>query len=98
MITMSPVRHQFDRRAVDRQTQREVDAAHRGEDVRQDAVAVRIAGHVVEQHRLVAHLAHVEIDDAADLRLALGAGYFLHLAGGPQRLDPRSQILPGPGG
>ena len=56
-----------------------------------------IARNVVEQHRRVAHLAHVEIDDAADLLLALGARDLLHLAGGPQRLDPGAQVLLGLG-
>src|SRR5262249_36092537 len=41
------------------------------------------------------HLAHVEIDNPADLALALCAGDLLHLACRAQRREPAAQILPG---
>ena len=52
-----------------------------------------IAGNVFEQHGTVAHFAHIEVDDAADFRLALGAADVLHLARRPQRIDPGAQVL-----
>ena len=57
-------------------------------------MAARIAGHLVEQHRLVADVALVDIDDAADLLLALGALDVLQFAGGAQLRDPGAQVLP----
>src|SRR5215831_20465940 len=89
----APIGDELERGTVDGQTEREVDAPHRGENVREDAVAVGIAGNVVEQHGAVAHLAHVEVDDAADFRLALGAADLLHLARRAQRIDPAAQVL-----
>src|SRR6516162_6482370 len=89
----APVGDEFDRRTVDRQTEREIDAPHRGENIREDAMAVGIARNVVEQHGTVAHLAHIEVDDAADFRLALGAADVLHLARRAQRIDPGAQVL-----
>ena len=56
-------------------------------------MAARIARHVVEQHRLVADPALIDVDDAADLLLALGAGDVLQLAGGAQLRDPGAQVL-----
>ena len=75
-------------------SERDVDAPHRSENIRQDAAAARKAGHVVEQHRLVADAALVDVDDAADLLLVLGALDVLQLAGGAQLRDPGAQILP----
>ena len=69
----TPVRDELDRRAVDRQAEREVDPPHGSENVCENSVAMRIARDIIEQHCRVSHLAHVEIDDAADLALALGA-------------------------
>ena len=91
----APVGDEIDRRAVDRPAQREVDAPDRGEDVRENAVAARVARNVVEQHGAVAHLAHVEVDDAADLVLALGAADLLQLARRAQLVDPGAQVLLG---
>ena len=65
--------HQLDLAAVGRIAHRHVDAADRGEDVGEDAIALGVAGNVVEQHRRVADLALIDVDDAADLALALGA-------------------------
>ena len=56
-------------------------------------MAARIARHVVEQHRLVADVALIDVDDAADLLLALGAGDVLQFAGGAQLRDPGAQVL-----
>src|SRR6516164_706938 len=89
----APVGDELDRGTVDRQTEREIDAAHRGENIREDAVAEGIARNVVEQYGAVAHLTHVEVDDAADFRLALGAADVLHLARRAQRIDPGAQVL-----
>ena len=61
-------------------------------------MAARKARHVVEQHRLVADAALIDVDDAADFLLALGAGDVLHLAGGAQLRDPGAQVLPFLGG
>ena len=79
--------------AVGIKPQRDVDAPQRGENVGEDAVAARKAGHVVEQHGLVADAPLIDIDDAADFPLALGAGNVLQLAGGAQLRDPGTQIL-----
>jgi len=86
--------HQFDGGGVRVKAERDVDAAHRGQDVGEDAVPARIARHVVEQHRPVADAALVDVDDAADLLLALGARDVLQLAGGAQLRDPSAQVLP----
>ena len=59
--------------AFRRQAERDVDARDRGEDVGDDAVALGKAGDLVEHHRRIAHLAHIDVDDAADLFLRLGA-------------------------
>ena len=56
-------------------------------------MAARITRHVVEQHRLVADAALVDVDDAADLLLALGAGDVLQFAVGAQLRDPGAQVL-----
>src|SRR5262249_12577580 len=69
-----------------------VDARNRGEDVGDDAVALGKAGDLVEQHRGIAHLAHIDVDDAADLLLRLGAGDDLELARGADAFDPVAQI------
>src|SRR6185312_6767524 len=65
----------------------------RREDVGDDAPAAWKARHIVEQHRLVADAALVDVDDAADLLLALGAGDVLQFAVGAQLRDPGAQIL-----
>src|SRR5262249_58979891 len=49
----------------------------------------------VEQHRLVVGLALVEIDDAADLVLTVGAADELKLAGGFHLGEPSAQVLLG---
>ena len=60
-----------------------------------DAVALRIAGDLVEHHRGIAHLPHIDVDEATDLFLGLGAFDGLELAGGFDALDPVPQILVG---
>ena len=90
---LAPVVHQLDGVGVGVEAERDVDAPHRGQDIREDAVAAREAGHVVEQHRLVADAALVDVDDAADLLLALGALDVLHLVVGAQLRQPVPQIL-----
>ncbi len=89
----APIGDQLDRRAVDRHAEREVDAPHRGQNVRENAVTPGIAWNVIEQDRGIAHLAHVKVDDAADFGFALGAVDLLHLACRTERLDPCAQIL-----
>ncbi len=89
-----PIVHEVDGARVRVEPQRDVDAAHRGENVGEDAVAARKAGHVVEQHGLVADLALIDVDDAADFLLALGALDVLHFARGAQVRDPGAQIAP----
>src|SRR5262249_38734354 len=90
----APVGDELERGTVDRQTEREIDAPHRGENVREDAVAVGIARNVVDQHGAVAHLAHGEVDDAAVFRLSVGAADPLRRARRAQRIDPGTQVLP----
>ena len=89
----APVMHQFDGAGVGIEPERDVDAPDRGEDVGEDAPAARKSRHVVEQHRLVADAALIDVDDAADLLLALGAGDVLQFAVGAQLRDPGAQIL-----
>ena len=89
----APMANQLDLGAIGRIAHRHVDAADRGEQVRQDAVALGIAGDVVEQHQRIADLALEDIDDAADLALALGAADVRHLAGRLHLREPGAQIL-----
>ena len=58
-------------------------------------IAAGKSRHIVEQHRLVAGLALIEIHDAADLLLAVGALDHLQLAGGLDLAEPGSQVLLG---
>jgi hypothetical protein len=58
-------------------------------------MALREARNLVEHHRGIAHLALVDVDDAADLFLGLGALDHFQLAGGPDPVDPVSEILVG---
>src|SRR5262249_5569870 len=75
-----------------RQAQRQVDARNRGQDVGDDTVALGKAWDLVAQHRLIAYLADIYSDDAADLLLRLGAGDDLELARGADAFDPVAQI------
>src|ERR1700692_44390 len=70
----APEMHQLGGTGIGIEPERDVDAPHRGQNIGEDTMAARIAGHVVEQHGLVADLALIDVDDAADLFLALGAG------------------------
>ena len=73
--------------------ERQVDAPDRGQDIGEDAIAARISGNVVEEDSGIAHSPLIEVDDPADLPLALGAHHELHLAGGLHLGEPGSQIL-----
>src|SRR5262249_4904436 len=73
--------------------ERDIDPAHRGQNVGQDPMAARKSGNVVEQHGLVADAALINIDDAADFALALGAFDVLNLFGRAHLRDPGAQIL-----
>ena len=53
----------------------------------------RITRYFVEQHRRVSHLAHIEINDAADLALPFGAVDLLNFTGCAQRFEPAAQVL-----
>jgi len=70
----APIAHEIHLAGVGRHAQSEVDPPHRGEDVRDHAAAARKAWNVVEHHRGRPHGALVDVDDAADLLVALGAG------------------------
>jgi hypothetical protein len=56
-------------------------------------MALGIARDVVEQHQRIADLALVDVDDAADLALALGAADVHHLAGRLHLRQPSAQVL-----
>jgi hypothetical protein len=71
----------------------DVDAANRGQDIGEDAVAARVAGNVVKQHGLVADPALIDVDDAANFALALGTRDVLQFAGRAQSRNPSAQIL-----
>src|SRR5258706_14529919 len=85
--------HQVDGAGIRRIAEGQVDAADRGEDFGEHAMPARIAGDVVEQDRRVTGLALIEIDDAADFLLAVGARDMLDLARGFHFGDPASEIL-----
>ena len=89
----APVAHEVHLAGVGRHAEREIDPPHRGEDVRDHAVAARKAGDVVEHHRRRAHGALIDVDDAADLLIALGAGDGHELAGRFHLREPDAQIL-----
>ncbi len=86
----APIMHELERARIAGIAQRQMNALDRGEDIGDDAVAARIARHLVEEHRLVAGLALVEIYDAADLVLAIGAGDVLDFSGRLHLRDPAS--------
>src|SRR5712671_1928009 len=56
-------------------------------------MALRISRDVVEQHQRIADLALVDVDDAADLALALSAADMRDLASGFHLREPSTQIL-----
>ena len=58
-------------------------------------MARRISGNLVEQDGGVTHLAHIDVDDAADLLLRLGALDVFQFAGSFDACDPVTQILVG---
>src|SRR4029453_1942771 len=58
-------------------------------------MALGKARHLVEHHGRVAHPPHVDVDNAADLLLGLGALDDLELARGFDAFDPVPQILVG---
>src|SRR5215471_3145973 len=73
--------------------ERDIDPAHRGQNVGQDPMAARMSRNVVEQHGLVADAALINVDDAADFALSLGAFDILKLASRAQLRNPGAQIL-----
>ena len=89
----APPLHQLHVGALGGNAQRHVDARHGGQDIRQHPRALGIAGDLVEEHRRIAHLAHVDIDDAADLLLGLGALDDLEFAHGVDGRNPVTKIL-----
>ena len=91
----APVAHQVHLAGIGRQAQREVDPPHRGEDVGDHAAAARKPGNVVEHHRRRPHGALVDVDDAADLFVAPGAGDGGQLAGLLHLRQPDAEILLG---
>src|SRR4029079_6887410 len=60
-----------------------------------NAMALWKARNLVEHHRGIAHLPHIDIDEAADLLLKLRTLDGLQLARGFDALDPVPQILVG---
>ena len=78
------------------QAERDVDAAHAGQDVGDDAVTLRVTGDLVEHDGRAVARALVDVDDAADLPLALGAGDELELACRLELRQPDPQVLLGP--
>ena len=91
----APVAHEVHLARLGRHAEREIDPPHRGEDVRHHPMAAREAGDVVEHHRRRPHGALVDVDDAADLRVALGAGDGHELAGRLHLRQPDAEILLG---
>src|SRR5712671_5262672 len=56
-------------------------------------MALRISRDVVEQHQRIADLALIDVDDAADLALALGAADVRDFASRLHLREPGTQIL-----
>ena len=73
----APVIDQLDLGRVDRLAERDIDARHRGQDIRQHARALRKSGDIVEHHRRVGHLVHVNVDNRANLFMVIGARHML---------------------
>src|SRR5262245_42911673 len=80
---------------VRRQPQCYVDARNRSEDVGDDAMTLWVTRDFVEHDRRIAHSSHIDVYNAADLLLRLGAGNDLEFARGPYSFDPVPQILVG---
>ncbi len=76
-------------RRIHRQIERDIDARHRGQDIGQHPVTLVVARNVVEHDRRVGHFAHMDIDNRADLLLAVGARHVLQL---PRRFEPRNPV------
>src|SRR5262245_1695054 len=91
----APERDKLHFAGIGRQADRDVDPRHGGEHIGENPVAFRIAGDVVEQNRLVADPALIDIDDAADFLLAFGTADLLQLVGLFHGDEPRPQILLG---
>ena len=84
----APIGDQLDLGAVGRHADRHIDAADRGENVREDAVAAADSPGCRRTAPPDCRSCAVDVDDAADLALALGAADLLHLA---RRRNLRSQ-------
>ena len=91
----APVAHEVHLARVGRHAESEIDPPHRGEDVRNHPMAPREAGDVVEHHRRRPHGALVDVDDAADLLVAPGAGDGYQLAGRLHLRQPDAEVLLG---
>ncbi len=91
----APVAHEVHLARVGRHAEGEIDPPHRGEDVRHHAMAARETGDVVEHHRRRPHGALVDVDDAADLLVAPGAGDGDELARGFHLRQPDAEVLLG---
>src|SRR3954463_14597016 len=92
---VAPPLYQLHFGSFGRQTECNIDAWHGGQDVGDDAVTLRIAGDLVEHHRRVTHLPHIDVDDTADLFPGLGALDDLQLTSRLQCADPVPQVLVG---
>src|SRR5262249_20744845 len=82
-------------RALRRQPPRAVCPPRGGEDVCGRRRALRIPGNFVEDDGRVAHPANIDVDEAADLLLRLGAPDVFQFAGSFDASDPVTQILIG---
>ena len=91
----APVAHEVHLARVGRHAESEIDPPHRGEDVRHHPMAPREAGDIVEHHRRRPHGALVDVDDAADLLVAPGAGDGYQLAGRFHLRQPDAEVLLG---
>jgi broad specificity phosphatase PhoE len=77
------------------QPERHIDARNRSQDVGNDAVAAGKPRHFIEQQRRMAHFPLVDVNEATDLLLMLGALDRLKLPRRVDGADPIPQILVG---
>ena len=91
----TPPQDEVHLRALRRQPKRDIDAGDRGEDVCEHARAFGKAWNLVEHHGRISHASLIDVDNAADLFLGIGALDHLELACGFNAADPVPQILVG---
>jgi hypothetical protein len=72
------------------QSERDVDARHRCEDIGDDAMAFWKSRHFIEHQRWVAHLSLINVNEAADLLFGFGSLDDLQLPGIFDAADPVS--------